>query len=139
MTRNTPHQVDIIELASPAGSIRLWDDLASRRTRPHGGGRITSMAAVVHGRERKVDSWLQLALVARRDMGKPGVSVQLALRNLPEEYPGAGFTTDLEALIVVRHAHEPDIRTAIVERELAESERDHQAELNEAHRVSIMP
>ena len=154
MHHDETHRVDIIEPHDRYGLWEMVDELRAGRVWPEGNGRVTRIVPVIHGEEGKpLASWAQLIALAKQHVIRPGVSVQIALRNLPNGnlpngnpptgWPEAGpwkhFLKDLEALIVVRHAHEPDIRTAMVDRGLGDLAREMADGLLEYYRTETTP
>ena len=82
--------------------------------------RVLSRTGWIHGQVISPASMEELRDIAAFHLGWPGTAVQAALRNLPDPAGRSFFTTDLEAVLLVRHAHEQDIMTFIVEREQQE-------------------
>lgn len=84
--------------------------------------RVLLRTGWTHGREAPIPSLEELRNDAARHLGRAGVMVQAAVRNLPDPGPRGGHTNDLEVILHVRHAHEPDIRSFTRERERREAE-----------------
>ena len=154
MSETMQHRLDLMDIGSPGDVDRLGDVIEERgmrvqhwmlvehgETRDHWpeepGGRVHVRGARGAGLEACQATGLRvLELLDAMAAGlpeKPGLGMQAAVRN-PLNPNTCRFGPDLQVIVLVRHAHERDIRTLVNELEereehaalMIEQERDYQ-------------
>ena len=129
------YEMEVRDILEPEDWAGLGGTLSGQMSGP---GRLAAAVLVEDGLLFRNLSLSRIRESALRKLGRPGVMVQAALRNLTDITTGE-FTDNLELVVCIRRTHEADIRAAIVRMELDEQARDMDQDLAEYHRVSTGP